>query len=182
MTRPRRPPTPLNAADLERLALRYVERYATTRGRLADYLRRKIRERGWGDEAAADPIGLAQRMADLGYVNDRLFAESKANAMGRRGLGARRVTQALRHAGIESEDTEAVAPALAADAPSSAIAFARRKRIGPFAQEAADRPLQEKHLAAMLRAGHALDLSRKIVRMAPGEDVDELIVPSWDRF
>ncbi|KRC82655.1 regulatory protein RecX [Sphingomonas sp. Root241] len=180
MTRPRRPLTPLNPADLERFALRYVERYATTRGRLADYLRRKIRERGWSGDAAPDLTGLAQRMADLGYVNDRLFAESKASAMGRRGLGARRVSQALRHAGIKDEDADAVAPAVEADAPTSAIAFARRKRIGPFAREAVDRPQQEKHLAAMLRAGHALDLSRKIVRMAPGEDVEALIVPSWD--
>ena len=95
-------------------------------------------------------------------------------------MGARRVSQALRHAGIEDEDADAVAPAVEADAPASAIAFARRKRIGPFAREATDRPQQEKHLAAMLRAGHALDLSRKIVRMAPGEDVEALIVPSWD--
>lgn len=182
MTRPRRPLPPLNAADLERFALRYVERYATTRGRLADYLRRKIRERGWGDEAAPDPVGLAQRLADLGYVNDRLFAESKASAMGRRGLGARRVDQALRHAGIEHDDLDAVAPAVAAEAVSSAIAFARRKRIGPFAQALAERPQQEKQLAAMLRAGHALEISRKIVRMAPGEDAEALLVPAWDRF
>lgn len=182
MTRPRRPLTPLNAADLERFALRYVERYATTRGRLAAYLKRKIRERGWRGEAAPDTTGLAQRMADLGYVNDRLFAESRASAMGRRGLGARRVSQTLRQAGVEDADVAAVASAVMADAPSSAIAFARRKRIGPFAREAANRPQQEKHLAVMLRAGHALELSRKIVRMAPGEDVEALIVPSWDRL
>ena len=180
MTRPRRPLTPLNAADLERFALRYVERYATTRGRLVDYLKRKIRERGGTGERDPDPSALAQRMADLGYVNDRLFAESKASAMGRRGLGARRIDQVLRHAGIDEEDASAVAPAVRADAATSAIAFARRKRIGPYAREAADRPGQEKHLAAMLRAGHSLDLSRQIVRMSPGEDVEGLIVPEWD--
>ena len=174
--------TPLDAADLERFALRYVERYATTRGRLADYLKRKIRERGWSGEEAPDLTALAQRMADLGYVNDRLFAESKAGAMGRRGLGARRVGQALRHAGIEDSDLDAVAPVVEADSISSALAFARRKRIGPFAREVADRPAQEKQLGAMLRAGHALDLSRKIVRMAPGEDAEASIVPDWDQF
>ncbi|ATY31939.1 regulatory protein RecX [Sphingomonas psychrotolerans] len=175
MTHPRRPLTPLNAPDLERFALRYVERYATTRVRLADYLKRKIRERGWSGEAAPDLAALAQRMADLGYVNDRLFAESKAGAMGRRGLGARRVGQALRDAGVEDSDLDAVAPALEGSAISSALAFARRKRIGPFALEAAERPVQEKQLAAMLRAGHAFDLSRKIVRMSPGEDIEALL-------
>ncbi|AQR72385.1 regulatory protein RecX [Sphingomonas sp. LM7] len=182
MTRPRHPPTPLSPADLERFALRYVERYATTRGRLADYLRRKIRERGWSGDATPDLADLAQRMADRGYIDDRLFAESKANAMGRRGLGARRIGEALRHAGIESEDLEAVTPGVKAGSVASAIAFAKRKRIGPFARETAERPVQEKHLAAMLRAGHALDLARRIVRMAPGDDPEALIVPEWDQL
>ncbi|MES2989621.1 MAG: RecX family transcriptional regulator [Pseudomonadota bacterium] len=180
MRRSKRPLEPLKASDLEWFALRYVERYATTRGKLSDYLRRKIRERGWGGEGQPDPVALAQRMADLGYVDDRAFAESKAGAMGRRGLGARRVTQALHFDGIHGEDAEAIAPIIDENVTASAIAFARRKRIGAYAREAADRPLQEKQLAAMLRAGHALDLSRKIVRMAPGEDAEAMLASDWD--
>ena len=177
MRRNRRPLEPLKPADLEWFALRYVERYATTRGKLADYLQRKIRERGWGGEGPPDPRALAQRLADLGYIDDRAFAESKAGAMGRRGLGARRVTQALHFDGVESEDAEAVAPIIADNIAASAIAFARRKRIGPFAREAADRPLQEKQVAAMMRAGHAPALVWKLVKMAPGEDAEALLEP-----
>ena len=175
MRRGNRPLEPLRPSDLEWFALRYVERYATTRGKLSDYLRRKIRERGWGEDAQPDVVALAQRMADLGYVDDRAFAESKAGAMGRRGLGARRVTQALRFDGIESEDAEAIAPILDENVAASAIAFARRKRIGPYAREAADRPLQEKQVAAMVRAGHAPNLARTIIRMVPGEDAETLL-------
>jgi len=180
MSRPQRPRPPLEPADLERFALRYVERYATTRAKLADYLRRKIRERGWAGTCPPDPVALAERMAELRYVDDRAFAEARAGAMGRRGLGARRVTEALRHAGIDGEDAEAVAPAIRADAGASAVAFARRRRIGPFAREAADRPLREKQVAAMIRAGHALDLARRIVRMEPGESVEALLAPDRD--
>jgi regulatory protein len=174
----RRPVPPLDPAALERLALRYVERFATTRGRLADYLRRKVRERGWAGESAPDATALAQRMADLGYVDDRAYAEAKAGSMGRRGLGARRVNEALRFAGIEEEDAVAVAPAIEEDRMKSAIAFARRKRIGPFGREAAEREVRQKQLAAMLRAGHAMDVARAIVAMAPGDDVEALM----DRF
>jgi len=180
MARPRRPLPPLDSADLERFALRYVERYATTRARLADYLGRKIRERGWGGDAPPDPAALAQRLADLGYVDDRAFAEARASAMGRRGLGARRVAAALRIAGVESADAAALAPEVEARAASSALAFARRRRIGPFAPAAADRAQRERQLAAMLRAGHPPDLARAIVRMRPGEDVDFLTVSEWD--
>lgn len=175
MPDPRRPLPPLNSADLERFALRYVERYATTRAKLTAYLSRKLRERGWEGEKSPDPEGLAERMAELGYVNDRLYAESKAGAMARRGLGARRVREALRFAGVEAEDAEALAPAIAAEEVSSAIAFARRRRIGPYGQEMADRPLQERQMAAMIRAGHSPVLARAIVRMAPGDDPEDTL-------
>jgi len=175
MRRARRPLEPLRPADLEWFALRYVERYATTRGKLNDYLKRKIRERGWGGEAEPDPAGLAQRMADLGYIDDRAFAEAKAGAMGRRGLGARRVNQALWIAGVEEADAAVVSPILEDNVVTSAIAFARRKRIGPYAHEAAERPLQERQVAAMVRAGHSPGLARRIVRMSPGDDAETLL-------
>ncbi|WP_448661179.1 regulatory protein RecX [Sphingomonas sp. CJ20] len=164
---------PLDPADLDRFALRYVERFATTRGKLTDYLRRKVRERGWANpDQPADCEGVAQRMADLGYVDDRLYAEAKAGSMARRGLGARRVAEALRHAGVDAEDSRAIAPAIEESAEAAAMAFARRKRIGPFAREAGDRAQQQKHLAAMLRAGHSLDIARRITGASPDEDID----------
>ncbi|WP_425228256.1 RecX family transcriptional regulator [Sphingomonas sp.] len=169
---PRRPPPPLDPAALERLALRYVERFATTRGKLADYLRRKVRERGWADEAAADADALAQRMAALGYVDDRAWAEAKAEALGRRGLGARRVGEALRAARVEEDDRAAVADDVAGRTIEAALAFARRKRLGPWARGEVDRPAREKQLAAMLRAGHPLDLARRVLALPPGVEPD----------
>jgi regulatory protein len=176
MPSPRRALPPLDAADLERFALRYVERYATTRAKLASYLVRKLRERGWSGEGAPDPEGLAQRMADLGYIDDRTYAESKAGAMARRGLGARRVRQALRFAGVQQADVEALAPAIEADGVASAIAFARKRKIGPFGREMADRSTQNKQVAAMIRAGHSPTLARALVRMAPGDDPEATLV------
>jgi len=174
----RRPPPPLNRAALERLALRYVERFATTRGKLAVYLVRKVRERGWEGEAA-DPVAIAERFAELGYVNDRTYAESKASAMARRGLGARRVHDALRHAGVRERDAEAIAPQVAERTNETAIAFARKRRIGPFAEAQADRDKLAKQVAAMVRAGHSPDLAWKIARMNPGESVEPLLETDW---
>ena len=169
MGQERRPVPPLDTAKLERLALRYVERFATTRGKLTDYLRRKIRERGW-DGDAADPAALAERMAGLGYVDDRAYAEARASALGRRGLGARRVAGALREARICEEDAEAVAPGIEARAIDAALTFARRRRIGPFGVPVADRAGRKKQLGAMLRAGHQLELSRRIVDAPQGSE------------
>jgi len=171
--RERRAAPPLDAAALDRLALRYVERFQTTRAKLAYYLARKVRERGW-EGPAADPQAIAERFARIGYVDDRAFAGAKAAALGRRGLGARRVAGALTAAGVGEADRDHVAPAVAADAPDAALRFARRKRIGPYAAAPADRAGQERQVAQMLRAGHPFDLSRRIARMAPGEDPADL--------
>lgn len=174
MPRDRRtPPPPLDASKLDRLALRYVERYATTRGRLRDYLTRKIRERGWSGDTPADTAALADRLAELGYIDDRGFAEARVRAMSRRGLGARRVAGALRAAGIDAEDSDALQPAIADQAEASAIAFARRRRIGPFARAPMERPERDRAFAAMLRAGHDMDTARRILAMTPDE-VDQI--------
>ncbi|MFM9828984.1 MAG: regulatory protein RecX [Sphingomonas sp.] len=160
---------PLDVAALERLAIRYVERFATTRAKLVDYLVRKIRARGW-DGAPADPREIAERMASLGYIDDLGFGAARAAALARRGLGRHRVAGALRQAGLSTEDAEALAPAIEERALDAAIAFARRRRIGPFAQEICGGEQRNKQLSAMLRAGHEMGISRAIVLMAPGDD------------
>ncbi len=170
---PKRPPLPpLDAASLDRMALRYVERFATTRKRLAAYLDRKIRARGWHEGAPApDTAAIAERLAGLGYIDDRAFGEARGQAMARRGLGARRVTAALHHAGVRGDDGTALQPGIAARTLDSALAYARRRRIGPFAVTDADRELRRKQLAAMIRGGHDFALSRRIVEMAAGDDL-----------
>lgn len=164
-------PRPLDHEALQRLALRYVERYATTRARLVTYLERKLFERGHVGERP-DPQALAARMADLGYVDDRAFAEARARSMGRRGLGARRIAEALRAAGVEEDDRGAVASEVAAEAEESAMVFARRRRIGPFATARGEPAQRERQLAAMVRAGHDFATARRIVEMDPADEVE----------
>ncbi len=168
----RRPLPPIDQSALERMALRYVERYATTRAKLVQYLTRKLRERG--ADGAIDVAGLADRMAELRYVDDRAFAEARVTAMARRGLGPRRVRDALRHAGVGEDDAGAVADTIDEGALAAAIAFARRRRIGPFAQQAAERDMREKQVGAMVRAGHSLGLSRAIASLGPDDDIETL--------
>lgn len=168
----RRPLPPIDQSALERMALRYVERYATTRAKLVQYLTRKLRERG--ADGTIDVAGLADRMAELRYVDDRAFAEARVTAMARRGLGPRRVRDALRHAGVGEDDAGAVADTIDEGALAAAIAFARRRRIGPFAQQQAERDLREKQVGAMVRAGHSPGLSRAIASLGPDDDIETL--------
>jgi regulatory protein len=158
----RKAPPPLDQARLNDLALGYAARFATTRAKLARYLARKLKERGWAGSQPADIAALIDRLAALGYVDDASFAAMKGRAMAARGLGQRRVAEALAAAGVTPDDRGAAPDA--AQAIATAVAFARRKRLGPFARTGSDDPnLRQKALAAMLRAGHSFEVARRVL-------------------
>ena len=168
----RRERPPLDRARLDELALGYVGRFATTRAKLARYLDRKLRERGWAEPLPPDVAGLVARLAENGYVDDAAFADGRGAALTRRGYGARRVAAALREAGIdEAASGDALASAGEA-AWECALGYARRRRIGPFAAVAADRQGRERAVAALLRAGHPMAIARRIADAAPGQVPD----------
>lgn len=161
---------------MERLALHYLGRYATTRAKLATYLNRKLDERGWAEDGPSPVAEIVARMAELGYVDDRAFAEMRSASLGRRGYGVRRQADALRAAGVDEADRSAVLMEREEDGETgdhaSALAFVRRKRIGPFATAPTDPDARRKALAAMMRAGHAYDIARRFVDAPPGEVPD----------
>lgn len=167
----RSPPPPLDRAAAEALALHYVARYATTRARLAAYLTRKLRERG--AEGAVDPRAIAEALAGRGYIDERGFAEGRARALSRRGMGGARIAGALRAAAIPDDVIAAAAEEAARETPplAAALALARRRRIGPFATQPADAKLRERHVAVLIRAGHPHRLARRIAAAAPGEAI-----------
>lgn len=169
---PRRPRPPLDEEKLNELALAYVARFATSRARLASYLARKLRERGWAGAGEPPVATLVAKAAAAGFVDDAAFALSKARSLTGRGYGARRVDQALHAAGIEQSDGEAARGHAQDDAVEAALLFARRRRIGPFAAERADPAAREKALAAMIRAGHGFRLAKSILALPPGAEFD----------
>jgi regulatory protein len=166
---------PLDAEGLERLGLFYAGRYATTRAKLAAYLRRKLRERGWSGPGEPPVERLVERFAGLGYVDDRAFASARTASLLRRGYGERRVEGALRAAGIAEEDGAEARQQAEAEALAAAHRFARRKRLGPYAGTP-DRSGGEKAVAAMLRAGHRMELVRRVLGTSAA-DLPEPDVP-----
>jgi len=170
--RARRESKPLDGARLDELALTYVARFATSAAKLERYLKRKLRERGWDGEREPDLAALVGRYAELGYVDDAAFARAKSGSLLRRGYGARRVSEALREAGIEEAIREEVRPGEGAER-RAALAMARKRGFGPFGRESLDRDRRQKQIAAMLRAGHPLDSAREMVDAASGEAAEQ---------
>jgi regulatory protein len=167
-----RPRKPLNGEGLHELALFYLGKFATTRAKLSTYLNRKVRERGWEGQDPPDIERLVERLAASGLVDDAAYALSKSRSLSERGYGASRVRQTLRMAGVEEQDGAAAHELAVGEAAAAALRFARRRRIGPFADGIPERKERERALAAMIRAGHSFELARKVVDAEPGSEID----------
>jgi regulatory protein len=169
---PRKPPPPLDSATLTAIAVRYVERFQTSRARLLRLLQQKLRQRGWQEGLPApDLAAIADRMVELGYVNDTAFAEARARGLTRRGMGAGRVRTSLAAYGIDSETSSA---ALEGHDPiTAAIDFARRKRLGPFGPPITDPRVRNRQMGAMARAGHPQSLARAILNARTEDELPQ---------
>lgn len=167
----KKPPPPLNDERLRGLALHYVGKYATTQAKLGAYLTRKIRERGWDGERRTDIAALVEQFAELGYINDAQFAEARSRSFVRRGYGERRLNEDLRAGGVSESDAVPAKEHMAESTFAAAENFARRKKIGPFASEAAPPERRQKQFLAFLRAGHGFEISKKFVNAQPGDEI-----------
>lgn len=63
----------------------------------------KLLEKGYGED---ESLAAAERLTELGYLNDETFARDLTESLTRRGYGARRIKQVLRHKGVDPELAE----------------------------------------------------------------------------
>jgi regulatory protein len=160
---------PLDEERLRALALAYVGRYATSCARLVGYLNRKIAERGWSDEGTPPVDAIVMQFQTLGYVDDEAFAKTRSESLLRRGYGPNRLKVSLRVSGIGTDIIDRAAAVDDENALAAAMVFARRKRIGPYAKEPITQDNRQKMIAALLRAGHSYDVSRKILALTAND-------------
>lgn len=121
-----------------------------------------------------DIDALVARFVEKGFVDDAGFARTKAGGLARRGYGARRIGEALRGDGIAEELRAEVMPD-EEGLREAAAAYARRRRFGPYARDRlapGEFAAREKHLAALMRAGHDRARARAVLD-APSEQAVE---------
>jgi len=172
---------PIEPALLEKWALGYLERFASSAENLRRVLRRRVRRRVRGDDEtvrAADALidALVVRYRDAGLIDDAAYAAGRARARFARGQSLRRIAAGLMAKGVGAEDRAAALQALRETAPdpdlAAACAFARRRRLGPFRRGPADRA---RELAAFARAGFARREAEAVLGCADPEAVTALL-------
>ncbi|WP_248309425.1 RecX family transcriptional regulator [Bosea sp. Tri-44] len=173
---PRERPAPrrVDTAYLRRAALYYLERYSVPEAQLRRVLQRKI-DRSCRHHDL-DPLEFSAAVDEIvascvasGLVDDRRFAEARAQSLRRKGRSARAVAAGLAAKGVGRElVAEMVVPDEDADLTAARIA-ARRKRLGPWSR--GDRAAQrQKDIATLARAGFSLTIARTVIDGA-GEGV-----------
>jgi regulatory protein len=164
---------------LEKAALHYLERFATSGANLRRVLLRKV-ERSAREhetdraEAAGWVEALLARLEKQGLLNDRLYAEGRVASLRRRGDSARTVRNKLAQKGVAAPLVEDL---LGREEEGSefaaAVALARRRRLGPWRPEDKRTEMRDKDLATLARAGFSWDTVRRIVEAPTPEDLEE---------
>lgn len=164
-------PRPVDTAYLERAALHYLERYASSAENLRRVLTRKARKR-LGPEAAPDPAldaAIAETVARAvrsGLVDDRSFAAGKVGSLMRRGASTRAMRTKLRAKGVADDVAGAAIAAGEPDDLALARRHAERKRLGPF-RVPPDPGKRERDLASLCRAGFPYRVAAQVLDGEP---------------
>lgn len=171
----RKGPRRVDPAYLERAALHYLERFATSAANLRRVLLRKVDQsaRAHGTDAVEGRKwvdALIERYLRSGLLNDAAYAEMKTSGLRRRGTSARAIRMKLAAKGLDGDLIDgALAEAEAEAGPDgdaeaeAAWALARRRRLGPFRPAAQRAERRDRDLAALARAGFDLDTARAVI-------------------
>jgi regulatory protein len=147
-------------AELEKLALGYLNRFDCTSHKLAAYLRKNA------DRTLNGAIGeLIARYQASGLVSDERFAASAVRRLTERGGSARAIAFKLGLKGVPqnivSEALEARSRETAEPDLEAAKNLVRRRRLGPFRPESERVQYRRRDLAALARAGFDFDTARR---------------------
>jgi regulatory protein len=162
---------------LERWALGYLGRYASSAENLRRVLMRRARRRS--PEAAQQASGLIDalvaRYRQSGLIDDAAYSAGRVASLHRRGDSLKAIRARLAAKGVAAEIVADAVSGLrdtAADPDlAAACAFARRRRLGPYRRAAAD---PERELGAFARAGFDRRVAEAVLGCADIDAVEAL--------
>jgi regulatory protein len=181
--RGRRAPRKVDAGYLERAALHYLERFATSSANLRRVLMRKVRRSAEAhgtdpEEGRALIEALIQRFAAAALLDDEGYARARAATLHRRGVSSRAIRGKLGQKGIDGDMATAALGELGGSSAeldlAAACNFVRRRRLGCCRRSGDPADYRDKDLAALGRAGFALDVARRVLACASPDELDAL--------
>ena len=176
-----RAPVAIDAALIEAWALSYLARYASSAANLRHVLLRRARRLLGADRDALRAVdalieGLVTRYEAAQLLDDRAYAAARARRDLVRGRSMSRIAAGLAAKGVGATEAAAAIAALRDGATDpdliAAVAFARRRRLGPFRAQARER---DHELAAFARAGFAPPIAEAVLACADPTAVEAML-------
>ena len=180
----RKPPKKATARYLENVALWYLQRFAASTESLRRVLMRRVDKSVQAHETdraegAAFVEDILQRYRRAGLLDDRAYAAARTASLNRRGVSSRGVQARLAAKGVAAGDVAAALDTLretVADPDlAAAVAYVRRRRLGPYRTAAERADYRDRDLAALGRQGFGYDIARRAVDAADPDALDSLI-------
>jgi regulatory protein len=173
---------PVTRQELDEAALKYLDRFDVTvvgmRRMMQRYLTRARAKERDVSEGAEIIDSLLARYVESGIVSDQRFASNMAVGLRRRGTSHRGVVHKLRARGVNEEIAKEALAGI--DGESSANAeldaarsLVRRRKLGPFRKDAAERELKkQRDLGVLARAGFSFDVAKRALDVDAWEESD----------
>jgi regulatory protein len=171
-----KPPEPLTRQKVEQMALAYVNRFDCTANKLKQHLASRVRKLGGDENAAAWIAELVERYCGSGVIDDARFAKNLASQLTRRGKSSRAISQKLALRGVPSEVATELMTARRQDEPGAeleaALAYVRKRRLGPYRPAEKRAEFRQKDLASLARQGFGFDLAKQALADSVSTDED----------
>lgn len=154
---------------LYNITLYYLSRYDACAGKVRDMLKRRLQRISLeGQEIPSEAHQwieqVIMRMIELGYVNDKRYAENQFRRLSEAGKSARFITMKLMQAGVDPSVIEVVFQADEYDDLERAKALVSRKKIGYFRPQSERLEYFKKDLMMLGRAGFSYETARKVLQ------------------
>ena len=180
-------PRKITPTYLHNAGLYYLQRFASSTGQFRRVMSRKIEK-----SCRAHPeqtIEECQKLLDIvvesfqrsGLLNDELYATGAIRSLRQRGLSARAIMAKMTIKGVPAELIQKTLSEIDSYTEGdanliAAVRLSRRRRIGPFLTPGReiDEQSQNRHLAAMARAGFDFPTAQRVLKMGK-EEAESLI-------
>ncbi|MAV86748.1 MAG: regulator [Rhodospirillaceae bacterium] len=175
-------PRKTSKKSIENAAIFYLERFSSSIENLRRVLMRRVYRSAQyhntnPEEDAKIVDSVIYRFIETGVLNDRHFAQMRANTLYRKGNSSRLIRSKLIEKGVTNEIISEVLATLLNNGGISdleaAKIFARKRRLGPYRNPDNRSEYTKKDMNALARAGFGYNVALKIINAEKSSDLDE---------
>ena len=163
--------------NLRDLAYSYIEKYNPSKQQTKTYLLKKYLTKFQGSKQRKEITeiidNIVSNLEKSHFLNDKLYSDSKARMLLRRGYSLNKINNSLRVKGIEQKNIQDTLEKIKNNEPdpdfNSAMKICKKRRIGPMRPDANRELFYKKDMGILARSGFSYDISKKILSMSKKE-------------